>query len=350
MNKNIYIFGAHSRARTLATYLQYLNPDIQIQAYLYNNAENNPETIDGVPVIFLSEMVKLNPEYPVYLGTRGIYHLEITERLQKLGMRNIIPVTPDLDMRLRNQYLRRDFSERGRIFRKLESLSPSVGIYVVKSVFDKPLQAEYQLSEFEKEIQVGAALTEERICKIADNEGEHISDRNRQFCELTALYWIWKHASEEIVGLEHYRRHFLLPKDWVQRMRKEQVDVILPTPLYVAPNVAQNYKERHDVSDWDYMMDYMRRIHPDYYEEAGRFFKMGLYSPCNMFIMKKKVLNALCSWMFPILFICAEHGGAKEDSYQNRYPGFLSERLISLFFEKNKENYKLVYADKNFLP
>lgn len=68
-----------------------------------------------------------------------------------------------------------------------------------------------------------------------------------------------------------------------------------------------------------------------------------------MFIMKKEVLDELCAWLFPILFICAEHGGGREDAYQNRYPGFLSERLISLFFEKNRDKYRMVYADKNFL-
>ena len=31
-------------------------------------------------------------------------------------------------------------------------------------------------------------------------------------------------------------------------MRRNEVDVILPVPLYVAPSVADNYRERHDVS------------------------------------------------------------------------------------------------------
>lgn len=39
-----------------------------------------------------------------------------------------------------------------------------------------------------------------------------------------------------------------------------------------------------------------------------------------------------------------------EDKYQNRYPGFLSERLITFFFEYHREKYKVVYADKNFIP
>lgn len=69
-----------------------------------------------------------------------------------------------------------------------------------------------------------------------------------------------------------------------------------------------------------------------------------------MLIIRKHVLDELCSWLFPILFRVAEHGGQKEDAYQNRYPGFLSERLLTFFMEKHREKYNIVYADKNFLP
>ena len=69
-----------------------------------------------------------------------------------------------------------------------------------------------------------------------------------------------------------------------------------------------------------------------------------------MFIMKREVLDDLCTWLFPILFKIAEHGGIKDNTYLNRYPGFISERLISLFFELNRKRFKVVYADKNFLP
>ena len=111
----------------------------------------------------------------------------------------------------------------------------------------------------------------------------------------------------------------------------------------------KNYQERHVASDWDFMMDYLKRIYPKDYKEAVTFFDTNLYSPCNMFIMKKEILDKLCTWLFPILFVCAEHSGEREDSYQNRYPGFLAERLMTFFFEKNREQIKVVYADKEFL-
>lgn len=224
-------------------------------------------------------------------------------------------------------------------------------IYVAGSIFDKPLQDSYTFIKEESVLQVGAALTDKRISAEAflDCKGENISRKNKQFCELTGLYWIWKNACEDYVGLVHYRRHFLLPDNWLERMAGNKVDAILPVPLYVAPSIAGNYKERHIASDWDYLMEYFLINLPEEYEAADRFFSGNLYSPCNMLIARKEVLDQLCEWIFPILFAVAAHGGEKEDPYLNRYPGFISERLITYFFETQRENYRVVYANKNFL-
>ena len=151
-------------------------------------------------------------------------------------------------------------------------------IYVAGSVYDKQLQEPYELTQDETLLQVGAALTDKRLGDgvLTDNIGENISAKNRQFCELTALYWIWKHAPEDYVGLVHYRRHFLLPKDWLARVQRHQIDVILPVPLYVAPNLAENFKERHDPKDWECMMKYLRDHNAIEWQEAEAFFKTNL--------------------------------------------------------------------------
>ena len=348
MDKRVYIFGAHSRARTLGAYLMSLCPGIKIAAYLTNNDEENPTEIDGVPVLHMDADPVVDRSLPVYLATRAIFHERIASFLTRIGMEKIIPVTPSLDMELRNRYLKKDFADRGREFRKLGEYS-SICVYVAKSTADRLLKGKYILRPYEKVIQVGAALTKERIADITDDTGFHISDRNRQFCELTALYWIWKNSKEDIVGLEHYRRHFLLPERWQEKMETNRIDVILPTPLYVAPCLSQNYKNRHRAEDWEVMLEELKLLYPEEYQMAVDFFDTGLYSPCNMFIMRKDVLNAMCSWLFPVLFACTAQIGEREDAYQNRYPGFLSERLITFFFAKNRARYKVVYADKNFL-
>lgn len=376
----VYIFGAHSRARTLAVYLRYLYPNISIEAYLVNNKEKNAEFIEGVPVILLSQFsdifgeyssswaepfgmyknVELHTEYPVYIGTKGIYHKKLIHNLQKYGFKDIYPVTVELDLRLRNAYLNKYFASIGKDFIKIDQLGRielptdrqlSRAVYVVRNIFDKKLQQPYKLAEYELEIQAGAALTEKRLSEgiLTDACGDSISSQNKQFCELTVLYWIWKNALEDVVGIVHYRRHFTLPDDWCERLEAYKIDVILPTPLYVAPSLAGNYKSRHDPSDWEYMMEYLKKKDEEIYQSAAIFFEQNLYSPCNMFIMRKTVLNDLCEWLFPVLDAVVAHGGQKDDSYMNRYPGFISERLISYFFDRYRDRYKIVYADKGFL-
>ena len=375
MKNKIYIFGTHSRAQTLAAYLCFLDEDIHIEAYFYDNDEKNPENIGEIPVFKVNGTMDINAlnlslDYPVYIGTRGIFHKKITEMLTEIGFKVIYPVTVEMDLMLRNQYLEKYYSSIGREFIKLDKLQEfpvsafkdseminkiSASVYTVKSPFDRPLQQEYSLASYEKEIYAGAVFAEKFFHllpedSLRDDAGDNISAKNKQFCELTALYWIWKHAGEDILGLVHYRRHFLFPKNWKECMLSNQVDVILPVPLYVAPTVEENFKSRHDPSDWEFMMQYLKDNFPEDYQAACRFFKGNLYAPCNMFVMKREVLDALCGWLFPILFKVAEYGGEKANSYLTRYPGFISERLISLYFEINREKFKLVYADKNFLP
>lgn len=405
--QKVYIVGAHSRGQTLAEYLRYLYPGLAIEAFLYDDSEKNPSQVGDIQVICLDEEADLHTDYPVYIATRGIYHKRISDHLERLGFNQIYPVTVELDSQLRNDYMEKCFAAMGRQFTKIDMLKAPEGkqleenpvnnsggftpanseslpaddrapvsteslpgndkapassgalprsngtsaIYVAMSGQDKPLGQQYALASYEKIILAGAALWETPLPEgvVADNLGENISARNMQFSELTALYWLWKHAEEELIGLVHYRRHFILPQDWAARMLENHVDVILPVPLYVAPNVAENYKARHDQASWDCMMDCLRKRSVQEYEEAAEFFQKGLYCPCNMFIMHRAVLGELCQWLFPVLFQVAEHGGKKEDGYLNRYPGFLSERLMSFFFDKNRKRYKVAYADKNFL-
>lgn len=342
----IYIAGAHSRASTMGYYLQYLDPTIEILAYLYDNDEKNPEYINGVPVTYIDEKSKLDIECPIYLAMRGVNHSHMKETLSSCGMKKIIPVDVELDLSIRNRYLKKYYNSLGREFIKIDDPSFSntdsdkgnliARIYVAGSAFDKPLQNPYNLADYEKLIQVGSDLSEKRLkTDCFDNVGDNISIRNSQFCELTGLYWIWKHATEDVVGLVHYRRHFMLPRDWVARMENYDIDVILPLPLYVAPSIEGNFKSRHTEVVWDNMLSILKE--QDNKEEASSFFKeTALYSPCNMFVMRKEILDDLCEWLFPIIFELAEKCGTLDDSYQNRYPGFVSERLITYFFEKNR--------------
>lgn len=356
MSDRIYIFGAHSRGRTFKAYINFLYPETVVEAFIVDAIYENGQYIDGIAVKEIGKW--MDTEVPVYIATRGIYHEKIIENLCTFGIKAIIPVTVNLDMQLRNEYMRKFYEYNEKKFIKLKNLplvseqckkKKAACVYVATSIHDSMLQEKYSLKSYEKRIQVGSALTEERLENAEfDCIGDNISEKNRQYCELTGLYWIWKHAKEDYVGLCHYRRHFILPDDWVGRMEQNSIDVILPVPLYVAPNLEDNFRGRHAAREWDCMMKYLQDNLPEDYESAKMFFKGNLYSPCNMLIAKKQVLDELCIWLFPILDTVVAECGVEQDKYENRYPGFLSERLITYFFE-SKQQYKVAYADKNFL-
>ncbi len=370
MTNRYYIFGAHPRGYTMYQYMRTLEPDKEVLGFLFDNDEKNPEVIEGIKVYDLKVIASdvLETDAVVYIATRGVFHEHIKEVLTNAGFSegNIIPVTPTLDMDLRNKYVQRVFANEGRIFEKLLLGDSAEGdreignddsdydccIYVAKTVFDNDFSKEVPLKYFESIIQAGTGLTEDRLhdATYFDNDGENISSKNKQFCELTALYWIWKHADQDIIGLEHWRRRFLLPDNWIQIFQKDKIDVILPVPLCVMPSLEENYRGRHVSEVWDRAMKILEEMYPEDAEPAGRYFKEhNLYSPCNMMIAKGDILKEYCSWLFPVLLKLNEEIGSLEDSYQNRYPGFLSERLLNYYLDTRRDRYHIVYADKSFL-
>ena len=45
---------------------------------------------------------------------------------------------------------------------------------------------------------------------MTDREGDSIAEKNESYCELTAMYSIWKNdRTSEYVSIEHYRRFFM---------------------------------------------------------------------------------------------------------------------------------------------
>lgn len=364
---SIYIFGAQSRGKTLFGYLTELFPALTIRAFLTDNDENNDALIEKIPVYHMAGRPELDTTIPVLLATKGIFHEQITERLKDYGFHIICPINVEADNCLRNAYVSKVYAQQGREFVKLEHLQKdlcdektvkavdknisSVCICVAKSIYDKELETPYIYPEYEMPVQVGAVLTTERLKDVEwiDSTGDNISDRNRQYSELTGLYWMWKNCHYDIAGLAHYRRHFILPADWCKIMVQHGIDAVVPVPTYVYPDIDTNYRERHIPEDWDFLLQYLKGMDTHTYETALKVFGGSLYLPCNMFIAKWEVLDRLCSWMFPILDAVTQNGGIKEDVYMNRYAGFVSERLITLFFALYCDRYKIVYADRIFL-
>ena len=118
--RRIYIAGAHSRAQTLKVYLEYLYPEVRVDSYLVDSWKENDCIIDGIPVKLIQK--GLNVEYPVYIGTRRENHPKLIAELKAIGMKEVIPVTVELDIQLRNEYIRKFYQKQGRAFILIDDL------------------------------------------------------------------------------------------------------------------------------------------------------------------------------------------------------------------------------------
>ena len=193
---------------------------------------------------------------------------------------------------------------------------------------------------------------------IGDDTGDHISDRNAAWCELTALYWAWKNDRETggLVGLMHYRRVLDLTdrapggaveateklfdiaqwcgeaENWLKQSGDDW-DLVVPRLHKMGRTVEANYKAGHAPQDWDILRDVVLRDHPDYAKSfeavaGGYDVRLG-----NIALMRRPLFDRYCTWLFDVLFAveAADLDRTHYSAQQARYLGYLAERLLTVF-------------------
>lgn len=358
--KDIIIYGAGVVAREIYTCLISAPYNLTIRSFMVTDKTGNPKSIQGIPVIDIHHGEAYKESALILVAVMDRYYDEIAELLDKEGFCNVVSMTfESLNWcYVRGKYFQELFKQSGKMYLTLQDelliskvisddLS-DVKIYRVQSHVDKTTDLDMSKYHWEVPIQAGAALTDVKVCEIQDNQGQNISDKNREYCELTALYWIWKNDHSKYAGLCHYRRHFLLTDELLRRLAVSDIDVVLTIPILNFPNVRDAYVHDHIEKDWDIMLEAIEKLQPEYRETAEEIQNSAFYCGYNMFIARKEILNAYCEWLFPILAYCENKCGEKEDAYQNRYIGFLAERLLTIYFMHHESKYKIAYANKEF--
>jgi hypothetical protein len=228
-------------------------------------------------------------------------------------------------------------------------------------------------------LQAGKAHATIDLGFAGDDTGDHISHKNKNFCELTVLYWIWKNWPRDRVdawGMVHYRRQFCLHPGWrkkdiytfsgeqLQEVVSEKLgekiisslerkDVILPRPVNIFKkdgklrSIEEHYRHEHIGAHWDTMISVMKEKYPEY-EASLSYFNNVKLSLFNMMIARWSTWDEYLSWLFDILFEVEKRIGPIEDPYQARVFGFLSERMINLFVYHKK--YKIDYYPVALFP
>ncbi len=205
-------------------------------------------------------------------------------------------------------------------------------------------------------IEVGAASRSEHFYPVRDDIGENISSKNKNYCELTGIYYAYKNLDYDILGLVHYRRYFMkrnhfvskkidnvLPGEKIEKLL-EDVDFILPKKrhYYIETNYS-HYVNAHKAEPLDKTREIIKEDYPEYLPYFDSYMKERKGHYFNMFIGNKNVVNGYLDWLFDILFKLEKQIDISNYSvYDQRVYGFVSERLLDVYIRKNNLTYKEV--------
>ena len=208
-------------------------------------------------------------------------------------------------------------------------------------------------------LMVGSALMGEVPTEyIRDDSGDNISARNRSFCELTGLYWVWKNLDADHIGICHYRRYFaykrhILCLNEAEKLA-ERADIILPKQrrYYIETNYT-HYAHAHHAADLDTVRDIIRERYPDHLQAYDRRMRMRSGHRFNMLIMRRDILDRYCTWLFDILFELERRLDISDYSEKDRRVfGFVAERLLDVWLDAGHEEYielPYVMTEKEYL-
>lgn len=362
-SKQLVVFSAGFMAQAVVYCLTSDLYQLHITYCLVSDSKNNPKEVLGVPVVDLSSAEGILSKDVTILIASGGPSLESMEKnLRQYGYTCWIPVIYEGDLwsYLRGNYYRAYCLAHHKLYLTLEEelsqieldkniTKHSVNIYTARCHVDKRLEEDISKYTWETPIQVGADLTTQRICEVCDNIGNNISYKNQQYCEVTALYWIWKHDTSEYIGLGHYRRHFEVDDKMLRKLSCSDIDVVFTIPIFDFPNVREVYRRDHVEKDWLVMMEAIQVLFPEYLASALELQEGNFYYAYNMFIMRRPILDGYCQWLFPILEYCEMHCEEKVETYHKRYIGFLAEHLMAVYFLHHEKDYKIVHAKKHFI-
>ena len=145
-------------------------------------------------------------------------------------------------------------------------------------------------------IQVGGIHIPGMEKALRDNTGENISDKNKSYCELTALYWGWKNLPADYLGLVHYRRYFA-KKAWAVR------SLTGSQPNYWIETTYSQYVHAHHKEDLDVVQQILTDRYPAYLPAYAAVMGRTSGHRFNMLVMRRDILDAYCTWLFDVLWV-----------------------------------------------
>ncbi len=216
-------------------------------------------------------------------------------------------------------------------------------LYEVKNDRDKPLTYHPDLFHYEKTIQAGAALAEKDIAEIKDDSGINISEKNRMYCEMSAVYWIWKNTAHDWIGIEHYRRHLLVKPE----MLTDDIDVIMPLPYICYPHEMAQFLRFTTEDVLNALLRALEALHPEEFEEYKGILYGKYQYTYNLVCARKYVFDNYCRWFFEITeYMEKEYSKEVPELLSTRAFSYVAEVLTNLYFMYHQKDLRIRHVEK----
>ena len=230
---------------------------------------------------------------------------------------------------------------------------------------------------------------------IRDNTGDNISLKNREYCELTGIYWAWKNydkiGNPDYIGFMSYRR-FLIFNEYeydkysqnchekayreifVNNIDEEilntygvnyqyindyidKYDVILPLKselkLVNTNNAREDYEKNIpgvNVKDYDAMVDVILRLYPEYKKYIFEQMNTSRRYFYQLFIIKKDLFFDYCNFLFSVLKEMESIVDVSSYSINGkRTLGYLGEALFDCYMRKISDADNIKYKELGVL-
>lgn len=359
---DLVIYGAQGIALSAYEAIHDIFPQREVRCFAVTERGTNAGMLSGLPVLELADLAEtLSDEEKdgteILIATPENMMPEIEERLDDYGMRCHVRLTSSRMAQMSGYRCARD-----KRFLPLMALPvgynrAGIHMFMAKFYKDKPLSSRHPVPEWVAPIQVGAALCEECVANILDSDGVNISEKNVNYSELTALYWIWKNRLErralykkdEYYGLSHYRRVLELSDDDILKLADNGVDAVLPYPMPYEPDIGEHHKRYLKPADWAALVKALEELQPEYAKKLPEILGQRYFYNYNIILAKKEVLTDYCAWLFPILERVEELSVPKGRDRADRYIGYMGETLETLYFMANKDRLCITHAGCRFL-
>lgn len=212
-------------------------------------------------------------------------------------------------------------------------------------------------------IQCGAKINPSVKGTIPDiGDNGDISDKNPEYCELTAHYYAWKNVSADYYGFCHYRRFFcfsgnfkkpyiamgnlkgkskkLLGSDQEILRLCNKYGIIAPRSENMGISVYEHYcsSRFHYSDDLDLFLKILEKKAPEITNAVNEYLAQNKQYFCNMFIMDRQHFFEYCQILFEALEEFDQQKMLHGNFQADRTDGYLGEIFTGIYITYARKN------------